>query len=71
MSTRISNEKQSSPVTSVLEDEVEQTFTFNSDGSITSPWIQPEMVDVFCAICGKRCKELRKPLCVNANPYCG
>ena len=47
-----------------------QKLTFDGD-QITSDWFQPEMAKVMCEICGKRCKELHKPLCVNANPYCG
>jgi hypothetical protein len=50
---------------------LEQVFNINPDGSMTSDWVQPEMIPVICATCGKRCKELRKPLCRNANPYCG
>jgi hypothetical protein len=48
----------------------EQEFIFDGD-RVTSSWVQPEMTDVICNICGKRCKERGAPLCVNANPYCG
>jgi hypothetical protein len=49
----------------------EVALTFEEGLSVSSTWFHPELSPVVCALCGKHCKEEGKPLCVNANPYCG
>jgi hypothetical protein len=71
MSIRTKIGSPSSTVTSETPAEQVQTLVFGPDGKITSNWVVPEAIPILCSICGKRCKELRKPLCTNANPYCG
>jgi len=64
--------RSSSTQTSQSEDTGQQVqkFVFDAEG-VSSQWIYPEMAEVVCALCGKRCKEKGIPLCVNGNPYCG
>lgn len=54
------------------------TFVFEESGSIEEPkakmstsWYYPEAKAFVCKMCGKRCKELGKPMCYRVNPYCG
>lgn len=58
--------------------EHEMTFVFEESGSIEEPkakmstsWYYPEAKAFVCKMCGKRCKELGKPMCYRVNPYCG
>lgn len=48
----------------------EITLTFEGD-KVTGVWYHPELESLLCKLCGKRCKELGKPVCVNINPWCG
>jgi hypothetical protein len=65
MSKPISSEPTAS-VTNTLE--LDLTFEGNK---ISGVWYHPDLADFVCAICGKQCKELGKPICVNVNPFCG
>lgn len=49
---------------------LELDLTFEGK-TISGVWYHPDLADFVCSVCGKRCKELNKPICVNVNPYCG
>jgi hypothetical protein len=53
----------------------EQTYTevaLTFEGlSVSSDWFHPELSSMVCALCGKKCIEKGKTMCVNANPFCG
>ena len=48
----------------------EVALTFDGQ-SVTTDWFHPGLTPISCALCGKKCQEKGKPLCVNANPFCG
>ena len=48
--------------------ELEIELTFEGDRA-HSPWYDPRLEGVLCALCGRNCKD--RSLCYNANPYCG
>lgn len=48
----------------------EVALTFEGQ-TVTTNWFHPELTPISCALCGKQCQEKGKPLCVNANPFCG
>lgn len=39
--------------------------------TVSTNWFHPKLTGVICALCGKNCQAQGKPLCVNANPFCG
>jgi len=45
-------------------------MTFDGD-TVTTDWFHPKLTPVICALCGKDCAAKGKPLCHNANPFCG
>jgi hypothetical protein len=60
------------PPTQATESQPNFELTLTFEGNrVTSSWYNPVCGDVICRICGKNCKALGKPLCVNVNPYCG
>ena len=58
------------PQDSVSENILELDLTFEGK-TVSGVWYHPDLADFVCAVCGERCKELNKPICVNVNPYCG
>lgn len=46
--------------------QTEVVLTFE-DASVTTE-CTPELCPLLCTLCGKRCQELGKPLCREANP---
>jgi phage FluMu gp28-like protein len=51
---------------SVPDKFTEVVLTFE-DSSVSTE-CTPELCPILCAMCGKRCQELGKPLCREANP---
>jgi hypothetical protein len=60
------NEKDPLKKASVPDKSTEVVFTFE-DASVTTE-CSPETCAILCTLCGKRCQELGKPVCREANP---
>lgn len=48
----------------------ELTMTFDGD-NVHCDWYDPQIHDVVCGLCGKKCREQGKSPCTMVNPFCG
>ena len=70
--TRKTDVSRGSKPNTVQSPEVTTEVALTFEGlKVTTDWFHPGLTPVACALCGKQCQEKGKPLCVNANPFCG
>lgn len=61
----MSKNKTASEDSKAVRTEINLVF---DNGKARAEWYHPKMARVLCALCGKKCTDVK---CVNVNPYCG